>query len=221
MTEKTVKPRRRAGPPKAARRRETPKTVSLGESVLAAWATTDRTTTFLVERMPAGLWDAPVPGAPRKTVRMIAAHLHNSRCGWIRTLGGPHGIDPPAPVDRRRVSRRELVRALKASGRAMANLLAFGLAQDGRIPPTPRYVWRNLPLDVGHVLTYFVAHEGHHRGQIVMLARQLGQPLPSEVINGLWWWTGRSEEAGAAARRNVSRRGTGRAVAPRGSEETS
>jgi len=134
---------------------------------------------------------------------MIAAHLHNSRCMWIRTLGDPHGIAAPPQVDRRRVNRAELVRALRASGRAMAQLLAFGLENDGRIPPTPRYVWRNLPLDVGHVLSYFVAHEGHHRGQIVMLARQLGHALPRDVTNGLWWWTGRSSEAGAGGRRNV------------------
>src|SRR5438552_1199630 len=59
-----------------------------------------------------------------------------------------------------------------------------------RVRPLPsrRYVWQNLPLDVGHVLTYFVAHEAHHRGQIVMIARQLGQRLPQPVTNGLWWW---------------------------------
>jgi uncharacterized damage-inducible protein DinB len=50
-------------------------------------------------------------------------------------------------------------------------------------------VWRNLPLDVGHVLTYFVAHEGHHRGQIVLVARQIGDRLPATVTAGLWQWT--------------------------------
>jgi hypothetical protein len=120
---------------------------------------------------------------------MIAGHLHNSRCMWIRTLGAPHGIEVPASVDRRRVGRAELVRSLKRSGRAMGDLLAFGLEHGGRIPPTARYVWRNLPLDVGHVLAYFTAHEGHHRGQIVLLARQLGHRLPVAVTNGLWLWT--------------------------------
>jgi uncharacterized damage-inducible protein DinB len=70
----------------------------------------------------------------------------------------------------------------------MASLIDFGCEQDGRIPPTPKYVWRNLPLDIGHVLAYFVAHEGHHRGQIVMLARMLGHRLPPDVTNGVWQW---------------------------------
>jgi uncharacterized damage-inducible protein DinB len=63
------------------------------------------------------------------------------------------------------------------------------------VPPSKGYVWRNLPLDVPHVLTYFVAHEGHHRGQIVMLARQLGHRLPDDISAGLWQWTKRVQEA--------------------------
>jgi uncharacterized damage-inducible protein DinB len=44
------------------------------------------------------------------------------------------------------------------------------------------------------VLSYLVAHEGHHRGQIVMLARQLGHRLPVSVSGGLWQWTTRMKE---------------------------
>jgi uncharacterized damage-inducible protein DinB len=55
-------------------------------------------------------------------------------------------------------------------------------------------VWRNLALDVGHVLTYFVAHEAHHRGQIVMVARQLNCRLSPAVTAGLWQWRRRARE---------------------------
>jgi uncharacterized damage-inducible protein DinB len=70
----------------------------------------------------------------------------------------------------------------------MEALLALGLASDGHVPPSRRYVWRNLNLDVGHVLTYFVAHEAHHRGQLVMAARQLGHALPHAATGALWQW---------------------------------
>jgi uncharacterized damage-inducible protein DinB len=170
--------------------------LDLREPLLAAWETNNRVTVFLVERLPPAVWNADVPGVPRRTIRSIAAHLHNSRRSWIRTLGAPHGLSVPDRVDPRRVTRRELVSALKESGRDMGGLIRFGLEQGGRIPPTPKYVWRNLPLDVPHVLSYFVAHEGHHRGQIVLAARQLGRRLPGTTTSRLWGWSWLGRKSG-------------------------
>lgn len=167
-----------------------------GDALLQAWATNDRVMAYLVEHLPDAVWTAAVPELPRRTVRAIAAHVHNARCAWVKTLGKPHGVAVPAQVDRHRVTRAQLVRALKQSGRGIAGLLALGLEHGGAIPPTAAYVWRNLPTDVAHVLTYFVAHEGHHRGQIVLAARQLGHRLPAEVLGGLWQWNRRMVEAG-------------------------
>jgi len=162
---------------------------ALRDSILNAWKTNARVTAFLVEGMPAELMAAKVPGSPRKTLRMIAAHLHNVRCGWTRTLGKEFGIAVPASVDRFKVTAEELVAALGLSAVGILNLLELGCERGGTLPASKAYVWRNLPLDVGHVLSYFVAHEAHHRGQMVMLARELGYPLPSAVTNGLWDFT--------------------------------
>jgi uncharacterized damage-inducible protein DinB len=166
----------------------------LGATLLASWRTNSRVTAYLVEQLPAALWDAAVPGAPRRTVRTIAAHLHNARCSWVKTLGREHGVTVPDAVDRRTVTRQALLSALKRSSNGIEALLELGLAAGGHVPPSKGYIWRNLPLDVPHVLTYFVAHEGHHRGQIVMLARQLGHRLSNDVSGGLWQWTTRARE---------------------------
>lgn len=167
----------------------------LRETILNTWRTNNRVTVFLVEHLPPGLWTSAVPGAPRRTIRMIAGHLHNARCMWIRTLGQELGITVPRSVDRLRVGRKELVPALERSSRGILRLLRLGCDQGGRLPLVSTYVWRNLPLDVGHVLAYFVAHEAHHRGQIVLVARALGHRLPPVVTGGLWQWTKRTAEA--------------------------
>jgi uncharacterized damage-inducible protein DinB len=172
----------------------------LRPTILAAWRTNSLVTARFVEQLPAELWDFSIPGAPRRTVRTIAAHLHNARSRWIRTLGEEYGIAAPPLVDLRRVTRRSLLNALERSSRGIEALLAFGIAEGGQIPASKAYAWRNLPLDVGHVLSYFVAHEAHHRGQIVMVARQVGHRLPPDVTNGLWQWTARSREWKTRAR---------------------
>lgn len=171
-----------------------PAAIDLRDAILGAWRTNHRVTLLLVKNLPAELWEARVPGAPRRTVQMIAGHLHNARCQWIKTLGKEHGLETPESVNRHQVRKKELVQALVRSGLGMRELLEFGCERGGVIPGSKRYVWRNLPLDVGHVLTYFVAHEAHHRGQIVMLARELGHRLPAEVTNGIWNWTKLSRE---------------------------
>lgn len=167
------------------------------EPRLAAWATSCRVTESLVRHIPAKLWRAALPGSPARTVRSVAAHLHNARCGWVKTLGAEHGVVAPARVDPGTVTPRQLVAALERSGRGIAGLLGLGIGHGGRVPPSKAYVWRNLSLDVEHVLTYFVAHEAHHRGQIVMAARQLGHRLPPAVTAGLWQW-----KPAAASRRS-------------------
>ena len=168
--------------------------INLRDTILDAWKTNNRVTVFLVEHLPAELWEAKLPGAPRRTIRMLAGHIHNARCMWIKTLGQEHGFAVPRSVDRYKVKPKDLVAALERSGAGILGLLKFGMDHGGRIPASSSYVWRNLPLDVGHVLTYFVAHEGHHRGQIVMLGRQLGYRLPADVTNGLWLWSKRARE---------------------------
>ena len=162
-----------------------------GKALIAAWKTNNRVTMFLIENLPLELWSMNVPGYTRRTVGTFAAHIHNARCMWIKMIGARHGVAVPESVNGRTVKHRELLRALPRSSRGMIELIELAMARGGSIPPA---AWQNFPTDVVHFLNYFVAHEAHHRGQLCMVARQLGHRLPAEVTGGLWQWKQRAKE---------------------------
>jgi uncharacterized damage-inducible protein DinB len=158
-----------------------------------AWKTSNRTTVFLIEHIGKDLWNEIIPGSPRRTVGMLASHIHNSRCSWIKMIGKGQMIKVPQLVDARRAGRNDVVKALSLSNKSMQELLESCIKNGGKLPSKPP--WLNFPDDVIHFLAYFIAHEGHHRGQIIMLARQLNHRFPAEVTDGVWQWTRRLKEA--------------------------
>lgn len=159
---------------------------------LSVWQTNNRVTEFFFEQLPEDVWNLKIPGAPRRSVRMVAGHIHNVRCMWIKMIGRGYKIKAPASVDRRRVTRLQLLRALKRSDQGVIRLLKLGLHDGGKL--RMEIPWANIPPDVAHFLTYLVAHEAHHRGQIILVARGSGYRLPQEVITGVWQWKRRLRE---------------------------
>jgi uncharacterized damage-inducible protein DinB len=161
------------------------------ETLIDSWHTSHRVTVYLIENLPPALWPMNVPGSPRRTIRSIAAHIHNARCMWIKMIGARHGVAVPRTVNGRTVKPAELLRALERSSKGIVDVIQLGIERGGTIPAA---AWQNFPTDLVHFVNYFVAHEAHHRGQLCLLARQLGHRLPTAVTAGLWQWKKRARE---------------------------
>jgi uncharacterized damage-inducible protein DinB len=52
---------------------------------------------------------------------------------------------------------------------------------------------------------YMFAHEAHHRGQVIMLAHQVGYQLPVEAWAGIWWWDKLWKQCGFDIRKKPGR----------------
>ena len=166
----------------------------LGQAAVQIFAANDRMNQLLIEELDAAVWRAKPPGNVR-TIAAIFTHMHNVRTKWIR-LTAPH-LKVPPQLNRAHCTPQQARAALAESAARCAEMLAAALSDGGRIEMFRRDGWAQ-PWPVGpEMLCYMLAHEAHHRGQVCMLAHQLGFRLPNEVTSGMWSWEKVWKESGA------------------------
>jgi len=156
-----------------------------GSAAVQIFAVNDGLNQMLIAHLDPAAWKAKPQGKVRP-IAAIFAHLHNVRCKWIR-LTAPH-LKVPAKLSRADCTPSQVSKALAESGARCTEMLAEALGGGGSIEKFLRDGWAR-PWPVGpEMLCYMISHEAHHRGQVCMLAHQLGFPLPNKVTSEMWNW---------------------------------
>ena len=170
----------KAPDPVAAVAVENPYLREIPVSLLNAFNTNNRINQYLIDNLPPAAWKAKSAEGKGRTIGAIVAHMHNVRVMWLKAAKAE---EIPAQLDRASVTPGQAIRALESSRHALSVVISHALSRDGRV--------RGFRPDVAGFLGYLIAHDAHHRGQITMLARQLGHPLPQKAMFGMWEWGSR------------------------------
>jgi uncharacterized damage-inducible protein DinB len=152
----------------------------LPAALLNAFDTNDRINRYLIDNLPKDAWTGKLADGKGRTVAAIVAHMHNVRVMWLKAAKWE---EIPEQLDRATVTPAQASRAFESSRQALSALMCRALEGNGRV--------RNFRPDVAGFFAYLIAHDAHHRGQITMLARQLGHPLPQKAMFGMWEWGSR------------------------------
>jgi uncharacterized damage-inducible protein DinB len=168
----------------------------LGRTAVRIFAANDRMNQLLIERLDPAVWRAK-PAGKARTIAAIFTHMHNVRSKWVR-LTAPH-LKVPPQLNRLHCTPQQARAGLAESAARCAEMLAEALGGGGRVEKFHRDGWAK-PWPAGlEMLCYILSHEAHHRGQVCMLAHQLGFALPSEVTAGIWNWEKLWKECGSSA----------------------
>jgi uncharacterized damage-inducible protein DinB len=161
--------------------------VQIRDVVLETYAVNDEINQLILKHLDPDAWRAKPPGRNTRTIAAIFTHVHNIRRKWLR-LSAPY-LKLPAQLDRTRCTQRQASTALTESAQRCSEMLAEALAgTDSGVKQFRRDAWaRPWPGGVA-MFAYMVSHEAHHRGQVCMLAHQLGFPVPIKVTSGMWSW---------------------------------
>ena len=133
---------------------------------------------YLVGVLPLPIWRAAPPGGRSRSIAAIVAHMQGVRRTFARMGGARPG---PPTLDRRLVTPPQARRALQQSTNDLVRLFEAALTSN-----QPRV--KGMPRRVIDMLTYLMQHDAHHRGQICVLARDLGHEFSGDDKMRLWGW---------------------------------
>jgi uncharacterized damage-inducible protein DinB len=169
--------------------------------LLRTYAINDAMNQLVLSRLDPRAWRAKLADSKQggRTIASIFAHLHNCRLVWLKN-SAPH-LKCPAPLDPDRCTIKQAAAAHKKSGAQCLRMLTDALSGDPqrRVTTFSRGSWvQTWPADAT-MFAYMFSHEAHHRGQILMLAHQLGYRVPE--YPGVWHWEKLWKQAGIVRRR--------------------
>ena len=146
--------------------------------LLEAFRHSGRVSEYLVTILPQPLWQMKPPGGRGRSLAAIVAHMQSVRRTFAR-MGGAH--PGPPSLDRKTVTVTQARKALRQSTDQLSSLFEVALrARQARV--------KGMPRRAVDMLTYLVQHDAHHRGQICMVARDLGHEFAPDEMTRIWGW---------------------------------
>lgn len=151
------------------------------KELIETWQINNRINLYLLDAIDEKNLSAVSASKGRNAGEQLA-HLHNVRLMWLKA-SAPDLFEGQVKIDKEnKITKKLLAAQLKKSAEAIAKLLAKGF-EEGKIKgfkPSPHAF-----------LAYLIAHESHHRGQLLLTLKQAGHPVDQKTQYGIWEWGSR------------------------------
>jgi uncharacterized damage-inducible protein DinB len=121
---------------------------------------------------------AHTPSLRARSIADQFAHLHNVRIMWLE-VRVPGAVKSLHRIEKGTATKMALKDALETSADVFANMLDAA-ERSGKIKSAKR--------GIHAFFAYAIAHEAHHRGQIITHLKHAKMPLDRTLGFGLWEW---------------------------------
>jgi Uncharacterized protein conserved in bacteria len=148
--------------------------------IIETWMINNRVNLMLINAISNKDMECTLSKKGGRTVALQFAHLHNLRL-WHMENYAKKLMNGLSEINKDEIITKEILTdKLSASADAIAEWIGKGIDDYGKIKGFKRGV---IPM-----LGYLLAHEAHHRGNIILTLKQCGHKIPQEVQYGIWDW---------------------------------
>jgi uncharacterized damage-inducible protein DinB len=150
------------------------------DDLLEAWRTNNRINLFLFDKIDDEGMRATLSTRGGRDVARQFAHMHDVRVYHLEKRAKDLAEGLPVFKSKDHPDRRAVREALVVSGEAIEAFLA-GLArgEKGR---------KGFKKGIATTLAYFVSHESHHRGSILLTLKVAGHKVDQDTAYAIWDW---------------------------------
>jgi uncharacterized damage-inducible protein DinB len=150
------------------------------EQLLDTWVIHHRMNLLMIDNITDAGMQKTLSTRGGRTIYLQFVHIHNVRMQWLE-ICAKDIFKKYMIMDKEAAFDRKIIRkALDGSAAGIQELLSRSWDDDGKVKGFKKGV---LPL-----LAYFISHESHHRGNILLTLKQTGEKIPDTVKWGLWEW---------------------------------
>lgn len=150
------------------------------EQLHEAWRTNNKINLLFVELIDDDDLKKTLSTHGGRTVYEQLVHLHNVRMYWLENVAKDilkkyTRIEKDKPYD-----KGLLFEAFEDSAKGIEEFIDKSWEKDGKVSGFKKGL---IPF-----ISYLIAHEGHHRGNILLTLKQCGVKIPDELKWGIWEW---------------------------------
>jgi uncharacterized damage-inducible protein DinB len=148
--------------------------------LVETWQINNRVDLYLLDAIPEEQL-ADILSSKGRDVGKQFAHIHNVRLMWLKSAAPDLNEKQTKLEDN--VTKGFLKTRLTESGLAIEALISRAVESGGKV--------KGFKPHITAFIGYLLAHDAHHRSQIVLALKQSGHKIDQKVGYGLWEWGSR------------------------------